>query len=216
MGKASSARCSFSPPRETYGSWLPTSSIEASEATGWPALDSGSPATRTTPSRMSAWARSREGASPRSTSSTSRRILRAIVVEANASSTMPSDERPGNETPGTGVQRLPGSGRGGPEGGRGLGARAGGTERRGQDDAVQHADRVPQTDGGRSKHFRRGRQPADAGPHRPQRGGPVVPDHQSVRAADRAGARAAGAAISDGARLSLVVVGSGAAPFPDA
>ena len=69
MWNASSACASFSPPHPTYGWSGASSSTCASSATAVPALVIGLPSTVICPARMSARARSREGASPLSTAS---------------------------------------------------------------------------------------------------------------------------------------------------
>src|ERR1700722_9056456 len=72
-GKSSSAPSSFSPARLAYRSVSPAISTSESLATCAPALSALTPLTRTWPPSSNAWARCREGASPRWTINTSRR-----------------------------------------------------------------------------------------------------------------------------------------------
>ena len=66
---------------------------------------------------------------------------------------------------------------------RRRGARAGRAERRGQDDAVQPAHRLPaRRPPGGSRSAGRDVTGAAAGADRPARRGPLVPDHQPVPA----------------------------------
>src|SRR5277367_4059475 len=73
--KSVRAPSSFRPPRLTYFCGSPMSSMRASVGTWVPGLESFWPLTRTLPARRRAWARSREGARPRSKMRTSRRVL---------------------------------------------------------------------------------------------------------------------------------------------
>ena len=57
MGKAAMAFSSFSPPRLTYASVPPRTSIRASSATAVPGLSTRWPFTKTSPLMMTAWAR---------------------------------------------------------------------------------------------------------------------------------------------------------------
>jgi hypothetical protein len=75
IAKASSACASFSPPRPTYG-WSGTRSESAmSGGTNVPGLSGVPDPACTCPAMISARARSRDGASPRSTSRVSRRTF---------------------------------------------------------------------------------------------------------------------------------------------
>src|SRR5215831_9211665 len=79
---ASTAFSSFNPPRETNGMSSPASRKSASTANVSPAFSMRRSPAYTCPARMSARARSRDGASPRSTSSLSTRSLtRPATIE---------------------------------------------------------------------------------------------------------------------------------------
>ena len=72
---ASSAPASFTPPRETYGWSGARTSTARPRSTRVPALSTRAPRRSTSPASTSAWARARDGARPRVTSSWSRRTL---------------------------------------------------------------------------------------------------------------------------------------------
>ena len=95
MAKMSSACASFSPPRPTYGWSGETSETTMSGGTNVPGLSDVLDPACTCPAMISARARSRDGASPRSTSSVSRRTFFIEEREGsrNAQCTMNSDLR---------------------------------------------------------------------------------------------------------------------------